>query len=101
MSIEPGDLKLKDPDSEKNAQFDWSGDLDAGVSIVAQAVTVSGPDSALVADNVSLAVGAQKVNYRLTGGTLGRKYTVTCRITTDELPEGRDDRSYRVLIQQR
>jgi hypothetical protein len=101
MSIMPGALKLKDPASVKNGQFDWGTNyLDTGVEIAGTpTVTVSGPDALLVSASVALASGNRKVNYRLSAGTLGATYTVTCQIVTNESPAQTDERSIQVLVQ--
>lgn len=101
MSIAPGTIKLKDPSSEKNGQFDWDTHyLATGVQIVSPSVTVIGPDAALTIDNVALVTGNRRINYRVLGGTLGKMYQITCRIVTDEVPPQTDDRSILVRIAQ-
>lgn len=97
--MSPGDLKLKDPSSIKNAQFDWSAYLAAGVTIVTPTITVTGPDAVLATASVALDVTSQKVNYKISGGTVGWLYTVTSRIVTNETPAQTDDRSIQVRIQ--
>ncbi len=96
----PGDLVLKDPDALNDAAFDWTAYLGAA-TITTQSILITGTDALLVADTVTRDVTNKKVTYRLTGGTLGVRYTVTCRITTNETPAQTDDRSIDVLVQQR
>ena len=102
MSLAPGDLKLKDPASVRNAQFDYDTSfLTAGVEITGTpTVTVSGPDAVLTIASVGLATGNRKVNYKISAGTLGERYTVTCQIVTNESPAQTDERSIDVLIKQ-
>jgi hypothetical protein len=97
-TLRPGGLKPKDPDSVRNGQFDWS-DFLGTATILAQSVVVSGPDAALVADSVGLDTTSQKVNYRLTGGTVGKRYRLRCRVSTSEAPQQVEDRSIYVLVQ--
>ncbi len=95
MSIEPGALKLKDPDSTRNAQFNWSAYLGT-TEIAAADVVVTGPDGTLIAD--SIISSGQLVDYRIHGGTLGKRYKVRCRITTAEESQQIEDRSFNVKI---
>lgn len=99
MSIRPGGLKTKDPESVRIAAFDWDEFLDAGAAIVSPEIIVTGADAALITDLVTPVNNARQVNYRIAGGTVGHKYTVTCRIQTDESPSQSDDRSIFVLVQ--
>lgn len=96
--LRPGGLKPKDPDSVRNGQFDWS-DFLGTATILAQTVAATGPDSALVVDSVGLDTTSRKVNYRITGGTVGKRYRVRCRISTSEAPQQVEDRSIYVLVQ--
>jgi hypothetical protein len=97
-TLRPSSLKLKDPDSIRNGQFDWSAFLGTA-QIIFEAIAVSGTDAALVVDSVGLDATGQKVNYRISGGTLGVRYRVRCRVATDENPQQIEDRSLYVLCQ--
>ena len=98
MTIQPGDTKLKDPDSTRAAQFNWDALIESPSATISSATVVAtGPDSALTVSGVAPA--GRVVNYTLAGGTLGGLYTVTCHITTSEAPPQIDDRSILVLIQ--
>ncbi len=100
MSLQQDGLKSKDPSSTRSGQFDWSDWFsDAIAAIATPTVTASGPDSALVISGMQLS-GTRKVNYQLAGGTLGARYTITCRIVTNETPAQTDERSFVVLIEQ-
>jgi hypothetical protein len=101
MSLTPGGLKVKDPAAVKNAAFNWGTYLAAGVLLSSPTVTVSGPDAALITANVALATGNRQVNYTISAGTVGAKYTVTCHISTNETPPQTDERSFQVLVQNR
>lgn len=99
MSIAPNSVVRKDPDSELVYEFDWSAWLGAA-EIDTYAITIDGPDSDLTQDNDSLVSGNQKVDVRLLGGTVGKSYTVTCQIVTDEAVPQTEDASITVQIRQ-
>lgn len=95
----PGQLKVKDPASVKIGQFDWDSYLDAGVELMTPTVVVAGPDALLTVASVALVSGNRKVNFKLSAGTLGATYTVTCQVTTVEAVPQIDERSFLVLIE--
>ncbi len=99
MSLQPGGLITKDPSSTRNGQFNWTAWFeDAGAAIATPTVTVAGPDASLVVSGVAVS-NSQKVIYQVTGGTVGVRYTVTCRIVTNESPAQTDERSFTVLME--
>lgn len=98
-ALRPGGLKVKDPDAIRNAQFSWTSFLGTAL-IIGKSVVASGPDTALVIDSVGIDATSQKVNYRISGGTVGRKYRVRCRIASDENPQQIEDKSIFVLVQE-
>lgn len=97
--INGGGLWVKDPNSKRVVTFTWEDDLDAGVTFAASTFVISGPDEELTQDNDSDT--GLTATVRLLGGTPGKKYTLTHRITTDETPPQEDDESITVLIQQK
>ena len=97
MSIQPGAYIQKDPQAEIVYTFNWAAWLD-GSEIDSYTITISGPDSVLEQDNDSVDAGNENVSVRLKGGTVGKQYTVTCRIVTDEAVPQTDDRSITVQI---
>ena len=100
-TISPGDEVTKDPSAERLYQFDWDELLTTGAEIASYTVaSPTTPDSALVIDNVALASGNRKVNCRITGGTLRKRYTVMCHIVTNESPTQTEERSIVVRIAQ-
>ena len=103
-SIRGGGLLTKDPDSTITLVFDWDTDgLEDAVEITEATVfrtLSSGASTGLMAvSDVSLTGGNRQVQFVLTGGTLGQKYDVTCRVTTSEILPQIDDESFRVLIE--
>lgn len=70
----------KDPSDVLDYEVDWSSWLATGDEIVSVTNTITGDDSALVIDTESNTTSAATV--WLSGGTVGRTYTVTCRIIT-------------------
>lgn len=94
MSIRPDSLLTKDPDDIEVYEFDWSRWLKPGASIASSTWTLSG--SGLTQDNDGISGGMTTV--RLSGGDLGTTYVVTNRITTDESPSQRKQRSFRLAI---
>lgn len=98
MTIQPGDTKLKDPDSTRVAEFDLDAFIENPSAAISTATVVAtGPDSALVVSNVT--PSGRVVNYTVSGGTLGSTYVLTCHFTTNEAPPQIDDRSIFVLMQ--
>ena len=97
-SIYSGGLATKDPNSEEVVKFNWDDDLAVGVEIATSAFTISGPDAALTKDNETLVTGNRQTTLRLIGGTAGKKYKVTNRIETDEVPAQTKDASFTVSI---
>ncbi len=99
----PGDLLLKDPQSDEPEGFDWTSwllDLAPTATIVTSAWTITGKDAALTAHDPSIAAGLT-TQASFVGGTLGRTYTVTNRITTNTLPVATDERSFQYLVENR
>ena len=99
MSLAPGGLKTKDPDAIRNGQFDLSAFLGTAL-LVGQSVVASGGDAALLIDSVGPDATSQKVNYRISAGTVGRIYRVRCRFSTDENPQQVQDVTIFVLVQE-
>lgn len=97
--INGGGLFVKDPNSKRVVTFDWSGDLEVGVTFTASTFIIDGPDTALTQDNDTDT--GLTASVRLIGGTPGAKYTLTHRITTSETPAQEDDESVTVLMQQK
>lgn len=70
---------IKDPQAILRDAFDWTDWLGAGETISAFAVTAS---DGLTIDQIARVLGV--VSYRVSGGTAGLDYVVTCEITTSE-----------------
>lgn len=89
------DLFMKDPSAVLDYAVDWTGWLAEGETIGSFPVTV---DAGLtVAQAATHSAGV--VTVWLSGGTAGKTYTVTSRVTTNQ---GRtDDRSIRIRVEER
>lgn len=99
--IHSGGQVTKDPNSEEFFTVDWDTEhLPTGVSIATSDFAITGPDADLAFDNDDILTGGRQTTLRLTGGTLGKLYTVTNTIVTDETPTQTKDASFRVLVQQ-
>lgn len=102
MTLAPGDLILKDPDSTIPLGFDWTSWLAefAGTETIATSTwTITGSDSVLTSSSPSIVTGSLKTQAKFAAGTLGVRYTVTNRVVTTP-SSYTDDRSINVLIQQ-
>lgn len=85
---------LKDPDAVLDYVFDWSSWLSAGETISTATFTV---ETGLTKDSESNTSTTAKV--WLSGGTVGERYMITSRVTTNQ---GRtDDRSAVVRVADR
>jgi hypothetical protein len=99
--IHSGGQLTKDPNSEEFVTVDWDIEhLPEGVTIDVSDFEITGPDAELTFDNDDILTGQRQTTLRLIGGTEGKRYTVTNRITTDETPTQIKDASFRVLVQQ-
>lgn len=90
---------VKDPDSLLDWRFDWSEWLSEGEHIVD--FTVFAPVGITVVHSSST---GSAVTVWLSGGAAGRRYQITCRITTNQGPPGRgrtDDRSFALTFERR
>jgi hypothetical protein len=70
----------KDPNEVDWRNFNWSLRIPSTDSIATATVTPSGPDSALVIDQV--VPSGLKVSFRWAGGTAGARYSLTCHVVT-------------------
>lgn len=100
----PGDLVSKDPASDEPHGFDWSAwleELGAGTVIVTSIWTVTGPDAVLTTHDPTMLAENTKTQVYLAAGTAGKRYEVTNRIQTNSAPPVTDERSFKVLVQNR
>jgi hypothetical protein len=101
MSLSPGATIIKDPQAELVYTWDWTSWLISPATVTTSTFTITGPDAALASDNESIPAGGLTTKHRLTGGTLGRSYTVTNRVITNESPAQTEDSSITVVIRQK
>jgi hypothetical protein len=100
LTINSGSLTVKDPDSIEEFTVDWTARLSAGALIASSIFTITGPDVALTQSNAVVLAGNLSTGVFLSGGTLGRLYTVTNEIVTNESPAQTLDASFRIKIEQ-
>jgi hypothetical protein len=74
----------KDPNDNLDYIADWTDWLLASAGDLLQSVVwaITGDDILLVKENQSIDVTNKLAQIQLSGGTVGKKYGVTCRITT-------------------
>lgn len=84
---------IKTEEGVLDYEFDWSGFLEAGETISSSTVTVS-DGITKVSDAIN--TGAESVTVWLSGGLLGRTYTIKNVITTTE--SRTDSRVFTVTI---
>lgn len=85
----------KDPDATLDYSFDWSSWLEDGETIASQTVTV---DSDLTEDSISASDSA--VTVWVSGGTAGQRYSIACKITTDNNPARIDERTIYIQVKE-
>jgi hypothetical protein len=100
MSVRPGSTIYHDPSDELVYTFDWTTDgfLVGNATISTSTFTISGPDSGLTKDNPSILSGSTSTQVRVIGGTLGKTYTLTNRIVTNESPTQTAERSVLIAV---
>lgn len=119
--IANGDLITKDPSDSKVIGFDWDVSSLAPLATIATSVWTITPispsptDAALTKDSEAVLTAAQATTalqgtrtvtvdsrftqVRLLAGTLGQKYAVANKVTTNETPNQIKERSVYVLVQ--
>jgi hypothetical protein len=109
MSKIPGDLLLKDPQSVEPYTFDWTAYLaELGDDVVIEYseffIDPIGADespSELEMSEEEILPDQLRTRLFLSGGTRGKAYTLTNRITTNSTPPVTDDRSVKIKVTQR
>lgn len=103
ITIRSGQTAIQDPNDALVYALDWDENLATGVELVDEGVISIVADEeaspALSDDELALVSGNRSARVRLSGGTLGTKYRVSHRITTNEAPDQTKERSFYVLIQ--
>lgn len=96
-----GGLTPKDPAAQQWPRgIDWTdylAGLPDGETIATSAWVVTGSDALLTIDDDSIVTGSLRTQVRLSGGTLGVRYTVTNHVVTSSGVV--DERSFVVLIE--
>ena len=104
LTIRPGQTVEKDPSAIKVYEFDWTNwlaasPLGSSAQISGSPVfTIGGADAVLTKDQESVVSGNLKTRVRLSAGTLGVTYMVSCKVSTNESPAQTDERSFFVRI---
>lgn len=105
VTIRPGLTLKKDPNDSRVYVFDWDTEaLAVGATIVSNVFTItadspSTTDTALTKDNESIVGGSRKTQLRLIGGTVGQKYNIASKITTNESPTQIFEKSFFLQIE--
>jgi hypothetical protein len=101
MSLPTGSTVIKDPSATQWAKgIDWTDYCaERSTTISSSTWAIAGPDSNLTVVTSSIVTGSLKTQLKLSGGTVGARYTVTNAITT--AVGGVDHRSFIVLVQDR
>lgn len=92
----PAGPVAKDPDAVIPITMDWSDWLTGSVEIASVAWDVP---AGLTQDSASNTTTTATVY--ISGGAVGTRYTVRCRVTTNEVPARVDDRSVYVQMYER
>lgn len=112
LTIMPGDLVTLDPSDKKVLRFDFDArNLPAGVSLTnsapafgltIEAIQQNG-STPLTMDEIGLVTGNRKVQARFlaTTASVGDRYRISCKGTTDETPSQEKEYSITVLIENR
>lgn len=87
---------VKDPASILDFSFDWSDWLDNGETI---SLSVMEATTGLTIDSTTASLTS--TTAWLSGGTSGRTYTLTNRITTNHVPARVDERSVTIRVTNR
>lgn len=92
-------IDSKDPNSDEWFEFAW--ELASGETISSYAWLINGTVTGVGGETDALQLNEQSANdgalrVRLSGGTLGRHYTITSRIETNQQPQR--DRSIRFKV---
>lgn len=91
---------VKDPEADLDYSWNWSAYLaKVGDSLASVQFIIEGEDTLLTQHDAGFA-GSLAIVW-LAGGTAGKTYRVTCRITTTNVPSRRDDRSIFVKVKPR
>jgi hypothetical protein len=105
-TIRAGQLLTLDPSDKRVIQFDWDAEaLPASVTIASYVITITtikqNGVTILTTDQDSLVSGSRKVQLRLlaTTATNGDRYSVACKIATDETPTQEIERQIFILVQ--
>lgn len=94
----------KDPNAVLDYRFDWaaatngngsSDYLETGEVITSHTILA---DEGITVDSSAAVAAATAVVVWLSGGDVGRRYNVTCRITTSA--NRTDDRTLRIIVEQ-
>lgn len=89
----------KDPDANLDYLQDWSEFLNEDTIVDAEWILPIDPEDATIIEKTDEGITPTSTVVWLRGGTVGKKYLVTCRITT---AAGRiDDRTIQLAIKEK
>ena len=93
----------KDPNAVLDYEWDWTDWLDAIPDTIdtAEIIVPTGEEPTVTVDSHEVLSGNKKVVAWLSGGDVGTKVRVTCRIHTTSIPPRTDDRSVFLKVKER
>jgi hypothetical protein len=101
ITITDGGYAEKDSDEALVYEFDYDTlNLPVGVQLTAFGTFVLAGETPMVLtkDNETLVAGNRKTRVRLSAGTIGKKYTVINRVTTNESPSQTKEKRFYLRI---
>ena len=100
-----GGYITKDPDANVIYGVDWASYLNAGDGLSTATVTIqtiSGDSTPLAhptASSTDVSISGTQVNIRLSAGTVGKEYTVDCKVVTTG--GDTDNRRFRIIVKRK
>jgi hypothetical protein len=89
----------KDADEVLVYEFDYNAlNLASGVELASVGTFIITPSTGITQDNQALVSGNRKTRVRITGGTIGQKYTIANRVTTNETPSQTKEKRFYLRI---
>lgn len=107
ITVQSGQVVVQDPSDIRVYVFDWDAEnLPDGAAISGSATwTISAviPSDAtlMTKDQESILSDNRKAQVRLQGGTVGARYNIACKISTNESPQQTKEQSFDILVEHR
>lgn len=102
LTISAGSQIVKDPNESAVYSADWgTNTLAEGVELADEGTFYVVPSGQLTIDQESLEDGNRSVQFRVSGGTRGRRYRIAHRVVTNETPAQTKEQSFYLLVMDR